>query len=93
MAHQKARCNARKRAYLHHAASIAELVCDLPRLCTRAEAAAALRRTTRTIDRLIAAGHLQCARPGGGHPLIPRSEIARLLKADEPQATNAEVRS
>lgn len=58
---------------------VAELIGDLPKLCTRAEAAKALRRNDRSIDRWIAKGLLRAIRPAGGHPLIPRTEIERLL--------------
>jgi excisionase family DNA binding protein len=62
---------------------IREIVCDLPRLCTRSEAAAVLRKSTRTIDRWIEGGALHATRPVGGLPLIPRAEIARLLRDGE----------
>jgi excisionase family DNA binding protein len=52
---------------------------DLPRLLKPIEAANILRRTPRTIRRWISLGLLQAVRPAGGNPLIPRSEIERLL--------------
>lgn len=61
---------------------IAEAVADVPRLATRAEAARAIRRSVRWIDRLIQTGQLRVLRPAGSGPLIPRRELERLLRAD-----------
>jgi excisionase family DNA binding protein len=52
----------------------------LPRLLTPTEAALVTRRSTRTIRRWIGAGLLRVVRPAGGNPLVPRSEIERLLR-------------
>lgn len=49
-------------------------------LFTPAEAAQALRRSTRTIRRLLATGALRAVRIAGGRPLILRSEIERVVR-------------
>lgn len=57
-----------------------DLLADLPALLRPREAADVLRRSTRTIRRLVALGHLRAVRVAGGRPLIPRSELERLLR-------------
>ena len=52
---------------------------DVPRFLTPAEAARILRRTTRTLRRWEAEGLLHAVRVAGGQPLIPRSELERLI--------------
>jgi len=43
------------------------------------EAAAWLRRTARTLANWEARGLIKVIRPAGGYPIIPRSEIERLM--------------
>jgi excisionase family DNA binding protein len=52
---------------------------DLPRNLKIAEFAAEVRRTDRTVRRWIASGLVKTVRPCGGLPLIPRSELQRIL--------------
>jgi excisionase family DNA binding protein len=51
----------------------------LPRNLKIAEFAAEVRRTDRTVRRWIASGLVKAVRPCGGLPLIPRSELQRIL--------------
>ncbi len=53
---------------------------ELPRLLTPAEAAAAIRRSPRTIRRWLSTGLIRAVRVAGGNPLIERSELQRLLR-------------
>lgn len=57
-----------------------EHLSHLPALLKPREAAEALRRSPRTVRRLVALGHLHTVRVAGGRPLIPRTELERLLR-------------
>lgn len=57
-----------------------EHLSHLPALLKPREAGEAIRRSTRTIRRLISLGHLRAVHVAGGRPLIPRSELERLLR-------------
>ena len=67
-------------AGMHIAPSIARTdLSDLPALLTVGEAAAYLRRSTRSLRAWEARGLIRVTRPAGGSPLIARTEIQRLL--------------
>jgi excisionase family DNA binding protein len=56
---------------------------ELPTLCTVAEAATALRSSTRTVRRLLATGRLRAAKlrlGGSSRVLVPRGELERLVR-------------
>jgi len=51
-----------------------------PALMRMSYAAALLQRTTRTLYLWEAKGLIRISRPAGGFPLVPRSEVERLLR-------------
>ena len=53
---------------------------EQPANLTIPEAAAWLRKTTRTLGHWEAKGLLRITRPAGGNPIVPRSEIERLMR-------------
>ena len=60
------------------------LLTELPSIVTRAEAAGALRVSTRTIDRLVSTGRLKALRGLGRHSVrIARADLERVLTAGE----------
>ncbi|MDQ2645069.1 MAG: helix-turn-helix domain-containing protein [Myxococcota bacterium] len=68
---------------------IAEVVAELPSLCTVAEAARLLRVSSRTVHRKLATGELRSVRgrqSGSAPNLIPRSELGRYLRSLETAA-------
>ena len=60
-------------------AMLVRIASSLPDLATRKEVATALRCSVRTIAKRLADGKLVAVRPGGGFPLIPRTEVERFL--------------
>lgn len=68
---------------------IDEIVAGLPALVTSAEVADILRMSPRNVTRLMAIGRLhyvQQANGGSSRRLVPRSELARYLRALEGRA-------
>lgn len=53
----------------------------LPELLTYDEAATVLRRSARTVRRLVARGHLRIVTPGDGRPLIDRESVRAMVRA------------
>jgi predicted site-specific integrase-resolvase len=62
------------------AIDISRPLAEQPANLTLPEAAAWLRRTTRTLGNWEARGLIRVVRPAGGNPIIPRSEIERLMR-------------
>jgi excisionase family DNA binding protein len=60
-------------------AIVASAVAGLPALVRPQAAAAALGVSTRTLRRYIALGLIRSVRIAGGRPMIPRTEIERLI--------------
>ena len=57
----------------------AGILADLPVILTRAEAAHALRVSTRTVDRLVSTGRLKALRGLGHSVRIARADLERVL--------------
>lgn len=57
-----------------------QLVRDLPALNTLEGTAKFFGRTGRTLRHWIARGLIRTVRPCGGNPMVPRSEIERVLR-------------
>ncbi len=57
----------------------------LPTLLTLKEVSSVLRKSRRTLRTWEKNGHLRVIRPAGGHALVRRSELQRLLMGDVEQ--------